>query len=204
MKENRNRGRGRLNAEEERAVEELDEIYHLLSMDYWKIEEWPERLRASALRLAKRRAVMGQIIVQYTMIDELLNREICRYFFGPDEGMLGTSGVEKHRNFSDYILERLYVLQKMAVVRSFCTVPKDIREKVNKLDALRNAVAHSLVPEVTRDYRKRWKLPYKGKDIFTVEGLKLFLKDMESVNKLFGDRFDEQMRDIGMLGKDGV
>lgn len=78
MKEKRSRGRGRLTAEEERAVEELDEIYNLVDMDYWRIEEWPERLRDSTLRLVKRRAVIGQIIAQYTMIDEMLNREICR------------------------------------------------------------------------------------------------------------------------------
>ena len=197
MKENRNRGSGGLTAEEERAVEELEEIYNLLDMDYWNVEEWPEPLRASGLKLAKRRAVMGQLISQYTMSDEMLKREICRYFFGADEGMSEPSGVDKHKNFSDRILERLYVLQKMAVVRSFCTVPKDIIEKVNKVDYLRNAVAHSLFPEFTRDYRERWKLPYKGKDIFKVEGLKLFLEDMKSVNKFFGDRFHEQMREIG-------
>ena len=204
MKEKKSRGRGKLSAEEERAVEELNEIYSWLDMDYWKVKEWPEQLRASVLRLVKRRAVIGHIIVQYTMIDEMFNAEICRYFFGPEEGMVEPSGVERHKNFSDHILERLYVLQKMAVIRSFCTIPKDIRDKVNRLDALRNAVAHSLVPEVRRDYREKWKLPYKGKDIFKVEGLKLFTKDMDSVNKFFGDRFDEQMRDIATLGKDGV
>ena len=147
MEEMENRMKSSLTVEQKKLVKELDEIYSILNMDYWKIEECPENRRDSTLFLEKRRAIVSQIIVQYTMIDEMLNYEICKYFFGSSERFVKLCGVEKYRNFHYYILERLYLLGKMKLFRSFCKVPKDIREKIEKVDALRNAVAHAFLPE---------------------------------------------------------
>jgi hypothetical protein len=42
---------------------------------------------------------------------------------------------------------------------------------------LRNAVAHSFFPMNKRDFKRTKKVTYKGKDVFTIEGLKTFDND---------------------------
>jgi hypothetical protein len=52
---------------------------------------------------------------------------------------------------------------------------------VEKMNALRNGLAHSFFPE---DLRKS-KPEYKGKSIFTLDGLKTFMADMSEVTDFF-------------------
>jgi hypothetical protein len=91
-------------------------------------------------------------------------------------------------------LESLYLLEKVRLVRSFYEIPKNIFEDIEKLNALRNAVAHAFFPEALRMYKKWQKVVYKGKDIFTLEGIKLFTEDMERVDDFFLQRIRKAKR----------
>ncbi len=178
-----------LTPKQKRIIKELDDIYSLTAMDYWNIEEYPKEGRTAILELQKRQAVTGAIIMQYTLIDEMMNYEICRYFFGSNKTSIQLWRTKKFQNFNYYILESLYLLQKLRLVRTFYGIPKNIVEDVERLDALRNAVAHAFFPENLRRYKTRHKTVYKGKDVFTLEGMKLFTEDMQRVNDFFVSRF---------------
>jgi len=170
-------------------VKELDGIYAVIHMDYWNIEEYPKEMRTGMLELQKRQAIVGAIIMQYTLIDEAVSDEICKYFFGTEESSIQLWRTRKFQNFNYYILERLYLLQKLRLLGSFYEIPKNIRQNIAKVDALRNAVAHAFFPENLKDYKKWRKVVYKGKDIFTLEGIKMFREDMDSVNTFFLSRY---------------
>ena len=49
---------------------------------------------------------------------------------------------------------------------------------IASLNALRNAMAHSFVPEMKRDYRKTKRVTWNEKDIFTTDGFAQFDRDM--------------------------
>jgi len=53
MEEKENRMKSSLTVEQKKMVKELNEIYSMLSMDYWNIEECPEDMRDSTLYLEK-------------------------------------------------------------------------------------------------------------------------------------------------------
>jgi hypothetical protein len=180
-----------LTPKQKRMVKQLDDICTEIHMDYWNIEKYPEEMRTGMLELQKRQAIVGDIVTQYTIIDEALGDGICRYFFGASESSIQLWRTKKFQNFNYYVLERLYLLQKLRFLGSFREVPKDIRQSVAKLDALRNAVAHAFFPENLKDYSKWRRVVYKGKDIFTLEGMKLFREDMNSVNAFFLSMYKE-------------
>jgi hypothetical protein len=178
-----------LTQKEKGMVKELDDIYTVIAMDYWNIEKYPKEIRTSVLELQRRQAIVGEIVTQYTLIDEGMSEEICKYFFGSSESSIQLWRTKKFQNFNYYILERLYVLQKLRLLGTFCEIPKNISQNVERLDALRNAVAHAFFPENLKDYKKWRKVVYKGKDIFTLEGIKLFREDMDSVNAFFLSKY---------------
>ena len=171
---------------QKRTIKELDEIYAGIGIDYWDIEDYDRESRSAVLELQKRKAIVGGIIVQYTIIDDMMNWDICRHFFDPRKSSMQLWRTKKFQNFNYYILENLYLLEKLKLVQTFYRkIPKNIVGDICLLNDLRNAVAHAFFPENLRRYKKWGKAVYKGKDIFTVEGMKLFMEDMGRVNEFF-------------------
>ena len=173
-----------LTPKQKRIVKELNDIYSLLGMDYRNIKEYPKEARSAVLESQKNQAIRGQIVMQYTVIDELMNNEICKYFFGSSKSSIQLWRTKKFQNFNYHILENLYLLQKLKMVQAFSRIPKNIVDDIERLNALRNAVTHAFFPENLRKY----KPVYKGKDIFTLEGIKLFTEDMQHVEDFFTNR----------------
>jgi hypothetical protein len=178
-----------LTSKQKRIIKELDDIYSLIGMDYWDIDKYPKEGRTAILELQKRQAIIGEIIMQYTLIDEMVNCEICTYFFSSSKSSIQLWRTKKFQNFNYYILESLYLLEKLRLVQTFYGIPKNIVDDVERLNALRNAVAHAFFPENLRGYKTWHKAVYKGKDIFTLEGIKLFTQDMQRVNDFFLSKF---------------
>ena len=69
-----------LTPKQKRLIKELYDISSVIGMDYWEIEEYPKESRTSILELQKRQAITGRIIMQYTLIDDMVGSEICKYF----------------------------------------------------------------------------------------------------------------------------
>jgi hypothetical protein len=60
-------------------------------------------------------------------------------------------------------------------------IPKSIVSDIERLNALRNGIAHAFFPENL----KKSKPIYKGKDIFSVDGIKQLQHDMEQMWAFF-------------------
>lgn len=54
-------------------------------------------------------------------------------------------------------------------------------EDINRLNTLRNAIAHAFFPENLRSSKPTWK----GKDIFSIEGLRQFSEDIAKIDDYF-------------------
>jgi len=175
-----------LTPKQKRIIKELDYIYSMLRMDYWNIKEYkfPKEEKTPILEFQKNQTIRGEIVVQYTFIDEMLGCEICKYFFGSSKSSIQLWKTKKFQNFNYHILENLYLLQKLRLVQAFSRIPKNIVDDIERLNALRNALTHALFPENLR----RYKPVYKGKDIFTLEGIELFAEDMQRVRVFFVKR----------------
>lgn len=71
----------------------------------------------------------------------------------------------------------MYLLKKMQMVHVIKPLPKDIREIIQKVNAIRNAMAHSFFPENRKEHMKVGKVLYSGKDMRSAEGLRQFHED---------------------------
>jgi hypothetical protein len=84
----------------------------------------------------------------------------------------------------------------MELVHAIDPLPSEAIKIIRKVNALRNAFAHSFFPENRKEHRKNKKVLYSGKDIHTYEGLQLFLNDWDSAwtylaRRAFGQWHDE-------------
>jgi len=88
---------------------------------------------------------------------------------------------KKFSTFNHYILEVLSVPEKLRLVKAVTKVPKRVAADIEALNALRNGLAHAFFPENLRSSKPIWK----GKDIFSAEGLTLFIEDMSKISGFF-------------------
>jgi|SRR5580700_1997478 len=169
-------------------VKELDQIAKVVRVDYWNIHERERESRTPVLEVMKREMIRGEIVGQYTLIDDLLSTELCRYFL-PGKNLITQWKTKRFRRFNYYIIERLYLTQKLAFLKDVYRVPKSIASTIEEINSLRNAVAHAFFPENLRAYqmkgrpapRKPIPVRYKGEDIFTVAGAQRFVDDCSGV-----------------------
>jgi hypothetical protein len=65
----------------------------------------------------------------------------------------------------------------MEIVHAIKDIPKNVKNAIYDLNGMRNAFAHSLYPENRREHKKHKTVFYRGKDIRTYDGLKMFMED---------------------------
>ena len=75
------------------------------------------------------------------------------------------------------MLDEMYLLKKVQMAHPIRPLPKSVRETIGKVNAIRNAMAHSFFPENRKEHMKSGKVLYAGKDIRTAEGLQQFKDD---------------------------
>lgn len=152
-----------------------------VGIDYWKIQDYPSDGRTAILESQKNQIIRGEIIMQYTLIDEYLNVLICRYFFSCKKNFILLWKTRRFKNFNYYILENLYLGQKLTLVKSIKKIPSNITKNIRAINDLRNSIVHSFFPE----NRRRCKPIYKKKQIFSIEGLTLFIEDCGEISNFF-------------------
>lgn len=130
------------------------------------------------LKQMKERIIRSIVIVEYVELDDVLNRTILKHQFGKK-----LSG-RKNKKISavEAMLNYLYPLQKLDIIKGFRDVPKAICNNIMALNTLRNSLAHrfdlTTVPKSKR--------LYKGKhDVFTKRGLEKFNDDMWEIDQFF-------------------
>ena len=83
-----------------------------------------------------------------------------------------------HSYLDDFGHEEADVLR---LVKALRPIPKAISKDIDSLNALRNGLAHAFFPENLRKSKPTWK----GKNIYSLDGAKLFMDDMRKVSDFF-------------------
>jgi hypothetical protein len=163
-------------------IKELEELAFLFSLDYYNIQSYDKEARTTYLELARDKIIRGQIIMWYTLVDEHLNVALSHYFFGKKRNFIRLWKTKKFQNFNYHVLEELNLMQKLRFVKAISKIPKGIVGNIEKLNALRNGVAHAFFPQNL----KRSKPIYKGRNIFSLDGVKQLQQDMDELIDFFG------------------
>lgn len=140
--------------------------------------------RTPRLELAKDQIIRSAVVLKYVLMDEFLSGIVCWHYFGRSRSFPQLWKTSRFRSFNYFVLERLYLLQKLDLVRSIHDIPKPVVADLAALNDLRNAIAHSFFPQ-----NRRRKPKWKGQSIFTEVGFERFLEDMGSLADFFVEHF---------------
>jgi hypothetical protein len=134
-----------LTAYQRKLQKELAEIAEIVRIDYWNIHKWERVARTTVLEVMRRELIRGEVIGQYTLIDDLLSTQLCKYFL-PGKNLILQWKTKRFRRFNYYVIERLYLTQKLAFLKDVYRVPKNIASSIEEINSLRNAMAHAFFP----------------------------------------------------------
>jgi hypothetical protein len=73
------------------------------------------------------------------------------------------------------------LLKKLTIANAITPVPADVRNVIKRINTVRNALAHSFFPENRRRYMAEKKGTYNGVHLFTLDGVKKFDDDFQTV-----------------------
>jgi hypothetical protein len=172
---------GSLTTKQKALVRELEELFELLSLDFYDVKSYAKDERTTRLELMRRTAIRAEVVTKYVLVDEYLNGELCDHFFGRKRSYITLWKTKRFQYFNHHFLEELSLMQKLRYVKAFRKIPKGIAVDIERLNALRNGVAHAFFPENLRKSQPIWK----GRELFSLEGLKAFALDMETVIEFF-------------------
>jgi hypothetical protein len=164
-------------SETEYLLNEAQEIASLVGVDL-------ETIKGSSsihLEMAIHKMVIAEVVVRYTLLDEILGELIVRYFFKVEPETLHFEDQWKTPEFKifvHHILDEMFLLKKASVVHAIEELPSDVNKVLPKVNAVRNALAHSFFPENRKEFKSTGKVLYNDVDIRTAPGLRLFLEDV--------------------------
>ena len=172
-----------LTATQRRLKEEIEEIATKIGMDHWNIENYEEEARTIQLWIIRDKLIRGEIVICYTLIDEYLTEIICNYYFNrrakaQSYGRLWKT--KKFKIFNHQMMDEMYLLAKMRIVHAIGEIPNEVRDCIERINALRNDIAHSFFPQNRKAHMPKKMRLYQGEDIFTLAGIKKFSEDFET------------------------
>jgi len=183
----------RLTKNQRALLKEAEAIAYLTNLDFNQIEK-KDTDRTLALQIAIHKMVIAEVVMRYTFLDEILADLIAKYYFRQVKTRIDFVKLWRSTKFSTFVhhvLDEMYLLKKMEFVHTIRPLPPDVMKTIRKINAVRNAFAHSLFPENRKEHRKNKKVLYGDRDIRTQEGLKKFLEDWQPTFNYLAQRFDE-------------
>ena len=177
---------------ERKLVKVAKEIAEITGNDLDTVDNWDEgEFRRYAIMGTINHMVIGEVIVRYTLLDELLTSLIAKYFFRvPKQRMKFKKWwrTKKFKIFNHHIMDEMFLLKKMQLAHAIKPIPGSVQSSIQRVNSVRNAFAHSFFPENRREHRKLGKVPYMGKDIRTPDGLDAFVTDALSAYNAIAKR----------------
>ena len=175
----------KLTPTQRRLLDEIKEISESVGMDHWNILYYEQEARTPVLGVMKQKLIRAEIIMSYTLIDEFLSVIISNYYFRRNSKTQSTFRrlwrTKKFQLFVNYFLDEGYLLNKMRMVHEIKALPSDVRNALERINAVRNAIAHSFFPENRRQYKAHKMVAYQNENMFSKEGIAKFLKDASRV-----------------------
>jgi hypothetical protein len=172
-------------------IAEIEAIASIVHMDHWNILSYSRESRTTCLELIKNKLVRSEVIFKFALIDELLSVIVCHHYFRKPQKAATFRQLWKtkeFRIFNHHILDEIYLLPKMRLVHAIRSLPPHVRNNIERINALRNALAHNFFPENLRQYKDHKKVIYRGVDIYTKQGLERFDEDFKLVSEFLVER----------------
>lgn len=170
-----------LTRKQKQLIQELDQLTDLFDLDYWNIQSYPAGSWTTYLELIKNKIVRSQVIIWYTLIDEFLNLRLSRFFYGAKRTTMQLWRTKRYKLFNYHVLEELSLLQKLRFARAIKPIPRKLAARIERLNSLRNGLAHAFFPENLRKSPPLWN----GLSVFTLPGAKALAQDIQDVIDYF-------------------
>ncbi len=149
----------------------------------------------SRLEGQKRQLITVLILGAYLQIDAKMSILVANFFFHHCskewEVVQKVTNSKEFLVFSKKLLNEMPFLRKISIIKEFVSIPKEMLTTINKLNDLRNAIAHSAIPEQLGEDRVK----YKGKLIFSLLGAKLIKQDVKKVMSFLQKNFVRAFED---------
>ena len=172
-----------LSKSQARALREYERILEVTGLNLERVLEFAESEPEAVVPVFKSmtdQAVRSDVIFEYTMIDAELEFIVLRHFFGSGKKLKVARRTQRYKTLR-LMLQNIYLLQKLSIVRSFREIPKPIVSSIAAINNLRNGLAHTFfVSDLSAPKRT-----YKGHNIFTRKGLEVFRKDVQEIRYFF-------------------
>jgi hypothetical protein len=159
-------------------IKEARAVASLVGVDVDKLNGSKRRLG-----MAINKMVVAEVVMHYTRIDEMLAEIIIRYFFNLELDEVHFAGAwqsERSRIFVHHVLDEMFLLKKLGVAHATKPVPNKVTKIINRVNAVRNGLAHSFFPENRKENRASGKVLYRQHDVRSSEGLAKFQNDAET------------------------
>lgn len=162
----------KLTKSEQKVCNDIKKVIETVGLDYQSdILTIEKEARKPLLESIKDFYIRGHIIQDYVFIDEMLNVIIINSF-GKNK-----FSQKKNRVFKENILEKIYLIQKIEIVKSFIKIPSNIEKTIFDLNSLRNGLAHTFFVHKRKVNKPIWK----KKNIYKVEVFEECSKDLWEV-----------------------
>jgi len=160
-------------------VRELREIFAIFDLDFESVEHYPEKEERTAhLERILDHIVRGEIISTFTIMDDLLTRDLARAILEPRVKKITTSN-RVTCLFEELTQARLSMIQKLRMLRLIKRVPKHIGDRIIDFNKLRNLAAHRFLLHGSKPAQ------YRGRKILTLECIKAFQADRKALFDYF-------------------
>jgi hypothetical protein len=175
-----------LTLQQKRLIGKLDEVADICRLNYKESlsDGEPPYERTLFLERVVQRMVIGFVVETYTLVDDLLTDMICNVYLSELDNGTDTEHVYETKRLNSFVhnaMDIMYPLQKLRLINDIEEIPKEFRNTIERMNSLRNALAHSFFPELRRDHQKRGYVEYRGRDIFSLEGLRSFDDDRDAL-----------------------
>ncbi len=137
-----------------------------------------------------RLVLAAEVANQYARIDEILAEIMVRYFFDIEPDVLHFEKAwkaEKFKIFVHHILDEMFLLKKLSIVRAIGPVPNEVSRIIDRISAVRSGITHSF-PENSRANRTAGKVLDAGADIRSLDELRQFKDDADTAYRYLYDR----------------
>ena len=129
--------KSKLTKKQRKWVAELRYLLSTLALDPAAImanddpEAWTTRLE-----LAKDQIIRSAIILKYVLIDEFLSAAICWKYFGKKRSFHQRWRTKRFQLFNYFVLEKLYLLQKLDLVKGLHEISRWVLSDLAALNEL--------------------------------------------------------------------
>ncbi len=178
-----------------REIEELTDLFGLSPQKV--IENASDPHTTERLELIKSQLVRSEVVISYTIIDEFLSTRIARFQFGRSVEFYKLWKTKKFKLFNYHVIEELSLMAKLRFAKAIRPIHKSIAADIERLNTLRNGLAHAFFPENLKRSKPEWK----GMSIFSIDGAKRFSEDMEAIFRYFKPEIPHAVKEDRSLRK---